>query len=458
MEKWNIIPETVGQSGNAPCPAATKGQVTEVEGETRVVDQLIETDPTPRGKEQGGKGNKSALKSQQKGKRVEKGKGVGKKSKQNPSKTQSKDPVKDLDDKIRQPVDIHALAARYGLDYEKILKQSNEDEEGIGADKKGQREARRNAQVLKTIQKYFQTSRAAMKIQGNRVHLVLYRLPGSLLTIAEKRCESLSSTGHRLAHNYTRLLGHPIYRCPVPGCGGATINSSSIARSTPVHFRAFHRDLSAIFIIRIELRNGWDCIQVPEQEIGWQKDRSAEEEKQSTQEEKDQTQERTCATMQPYKGKTSVQIDKRVKEAQRQKDEGCPVEGHQKLHSGIVNRDPIQRMSAEAMSSKGVFRIAPGPGGSGLQEVTEPSKGKGKQKAAKDETMTKEKFEQQILNVSGYTRVKATRQAWKAVQEAKLRKNVYQAQKGESRKSAHKGSSKRENCQQRPTLQSYVDQ
>ena len=168
MEKWNIIPETAGQSGNAPCPAATKGQVTEVEGETRVVDQLIETDQTPRGKEQGGKGNKPALKSQQKGKRVEKGKGVGKKSKQNPSKTQSKDPMKDLEDKIRQPVDIHALAARYGLDYEKILKQSNEDEEGIGADKEGQREARRNAQALKTIQKYFQTSRAAMKIKGGR--------------------------------------------------------------------------------------------------------------------------------------------------------------------------------------------------------------------------------------------------------------------------------------------------
>ena len=240
-----------------------------------------------------------------------------------------------------------------------------------------------------------------MKIQGNKVHLVLYRLPGSLLTIEEKRCESLSRTGHRLAHNYTRLLGHPIYRCPVPGCGGATINSSSIARSTPVHFRAFHRDLSAIFIIRIELRNGWDCIQVPEQEIGWRKDRNVTEKKQSIQGESEQTQERTCATMQPYKGETSVPIDKRFKEAKCQKDEEWPEKAHDQLHGRALSTDRIQRLSEEAKSSKGVFRIAPGPRGSGLQEVTEPSKGKGKQKPAKEESMTIEKFEQQILDVSG---------------------------------------------------------
>ena len=72
--------------------------------------------------------------------------------------------MKELEDKIRQPVDIHALAARYGLDYERILKQSQEEDEEIGGDKKGQREARRNVQVLKTIQKYLQTSRANMKI------------------------------------------------------------------------------------------------------------------------------------------------------------------------------------------------------------------------------------------------------------------------------------------------------
>ena len=106
--------------------------------------------------------------------------------------------------------------------------------------------------------------------------------------------------------------------------------------------------------------------------------------------------------MQPYKGKTSVQTDTRFKEAQRRKEgEERSAEEHHAMSSGIVNKDRTQRMSAEAISSKGVFRFAPGPRGSGIQEIAEPSKGKGEQKVMRAETMTKEKFEQEILDVSG---------------------------------------------------------
>ena len=161
--------------------------------------------------------------------------------------------------------------------------------------------------------------------------------------------------------------------------------------------------MNAIFVIRIEFRNGWDCIRVPGQEFEWRKNRSEEEEEgKPSQDESGKGQKRTCATMQLYKGKTSVQTDTRYKEAQRRKEEEeWTADDHHATGGGIMNRDRAQRMSAEAISSKGVFRFAPGPRGSGIQEIAETSKGKGKQKVTRTDTVTQEKFEQGILDVSG---------------------------------------------------------
>ena len=106
--------------------------------------------------------------------------------------------------------------------------------------------------------------------------------------------------------------------------------------------------------------------------------------------------------MQLYKGKTSVQQDTGHKEAQcRKEGEALKTDERHAASGGILNRDRTQRMSEEATSSKGVFRFAPGPRGSGIQEIAETSKGKGKQKATRTDTVTQEKFEQGILDVSG---------------------------------------------------------
>ena len=241
----------------------SEGKEAEVQPESEELTKAKE------GKAQGrGTGKGQTPKEQQKGKQTEKGKGgrYGK-SKKSSFPQKSKDSIRKLEEQLQEPVDLKDLASRYGLDFEKMQKLVDDDEE-VGEDKRAIREARRDVSVLKTIQRYLQNARKAIRIHGNRVHMVLRRLPGSLLTVEEKSCESLSRTGHRIAHNYTKLLGNAIYRCPIPGCGAATINSASIARSTPVYFRAFHRKMDAVFVIKIELRNGWDFIQVPEQTFG----------------------------------------------------------------------------------------------------------------------------------------------------------------------------------------------
>ena len=326
------------------------------------------------------------------------GKGKGHRSK---PPQHSKDTMKKFEEQLQRPVDIRDLASRYGLDYEKMEKVVEKEDE-VGEDKQATREARRNISVLKGIQRYLQTARAAMKIQGNRVHMVLHRLPGSLLTVEEKRCEALNRSGHRLVHNYAKLLGNTIYRCPVPGCGAATINSASIARSTPVHFRAFHRDLDIIFVIKIELRNGWDFIQVPEQEYG-AKRRTQHEEPDTQQQEEgwEEKKERTCSELQPYQGKTSLQSDKTSRSTHNRPE--MPAAGanvQAQASQGMESVTP-HRLSAEAAASKGVYKIAPGPRGSGIQAVDHHQKGPGNKPYGDKGSKTKAEFEQHILERTG---------------------------------------------------------
>ena len=304
--------------------------------------------------------------------------------------------MKRLEEQLQQPVDMHELATRYGLDYGKLTKTIGEQVE-IGEDKKAMRDARRNLSVLKNIERYLQTTRAAMRIQGNKVHLVLDRFPGPLLTIEEKRCESLRRAGRRSARDYTKLSGHAIYRCPVPGCGGATINPASIPRSTAVHFRAFHRDIEAIFVIRIELRNGWEYIQVPEQEFNVQIVQTEDAGEETALGKDMGAKGRTCAKLAPYKGKASVQICKENNEPDSRKGGGNAADKAQLPTREKDGEEGPERRAAGTDARKGVFRIAPGPLGSGIREVADSNRG-GATKSHEDQTaMTAEECEQQIL-------------------------------------------------------------
>ena len=69
--------------------------------------------------------------------------------------------------------------------------------------------------------------------------------------------------GHRQAQNFTNTRGEAIYRYPLPGCAGATINASRVARAAGPHFRAFRRDPEVVFAVRLELRRGSDSVRLP---------------------------------------------------------------------------------------------------------------------------------------------------------------------------------------------------
>ena len=166
--------------------------------------------------------------------------------------------------KLQEPIDIVNLAMSFGLNYRK-MQGLIEKQDDMGRDCKSVSEAERNVTVLQGVRRNLSTVRTSMKSEGHRFHCVLHRLPCARLAIEEQRCNALRRAGHKLAHNCTRADGPAIYRCPVPECGGATINTSCVSRSLQTHFRVFRRDLEVTFVVRKVLRRGWGYLQIPDQ-------------------------------------------------------------------------------------------------------------------------------------------------------------------------------------------------
>ena len=102
--------------------------------------------------------------------------------------------------------------------------------------------------------------------RGGALRSTLWRMPCQLLGVGKREIETLLREGHRVARNYTPPEGDAVYRCPVSGCSGATINAACAVRAILPHF---HRDLliqGRVFNIRIESRRGWYHARIPEEE------------------------------------------------------------------------------------------------------------------------------------------------------------------------------------------------
>ena len=85
------------------------------------------------------------------------------------------------------------------------------------------------------------------------------------MTIEQQRFDELYRGNHRCSHLYTNYTQGIIYRCPLPECGGATVNPRGIKRSLATHHKAFHRDLQQIqFTFKIEMARGWDYLSIPD--------------------------------------------------------------------------------------------------------------------------------------------------------------------------------------------------
>ena len=140
----------------------------------------------------------------------------------------------------------------------------------------------------------------------------------------------------------------------------------------------------------------------PSRKIGAKRTPQPEEpETQQQGEEWKERKERTCAALQLYKGKTSAQPEKEGRSTYTRPELPKTGKNVQMQASYGMEGEGNQRLSAEASASKGVFRIAPGPRGSGIQDVSKFQKGPEKKSHGAKGSMTKAEFEQQILERTG---------------------------------------------------------
>ena len=70
--------------------------------------------------------------------------------------------------------------------------------------------------------------------------------------------------GYVNRHNYANPGKPEMYRCCLPGCGGAALNSTKIRQALRPQCRAFHNAPEVRLVIHFELQKGWDFICIPE--------------------------------------------------------------------------------------------------------------------------------------------------------------------------------------------------
>ena len=115
------------------------------------------------------------------------------------------------------------------------------------------------------MQQYLQNQRSGgFKWSGKAFLVNLQRLPCRILSVERQRYDELCRTNHKKSHLFTDYTKGNIYRCPLPNCGGMTINYANIKRALVSHNKAYHRTLKNVQIAYcIEMGKSWDYLSYP---------------------------------------------------------------------------------------------------------------------------------------------------------------------------------------------------
>ena len=168
------------------------------------------------------------------------------------------DPVAEFAQQLREEVTIPELAGVYGLDYSVLSKAAQED--GDSKEKQG---AIAELKTLRGIRDYLEKARQNIQRTGNVFSVHLRRLPTRLLEVEQRRMDLLQRGGHVSRSNYTNKNKMEMFRCPLPGCGGAVLNSTKIRQAFRPHCNAFHLFPEIIFAFHFEMARGWEIVCVP---------------------------------------------------------------------------------------------------------------------------------------------------------------------------------------------------
>ena len=168
------------------------------------------------------------------------------------------DPIADLEIELQEPLDEKELARIYGLDLQKLLMLQQDDEDGPET-----RPAIHKLEVLSGIDEHLETSSKQIHREGNIFQVEIAQLPCRISSQWKSRLETLPHTNHKFKHDFTDVGVGFMYRCPLPGCGGAALNQASVRRALLPHRRAYHHTNALRFAFHIDAKRGREVFLFP---------------------------------------------------------------------------------------------------------------------------------------------------------------------------------------------------
>ena len=158
---------------------------------------------------------------------------------------------------LREEVTLESIAVLQGMDMAQLREAA-----GAEGSQVEQRSAKMDISVLEGIQRYLSEQRTkVIKWDGNHFVITLRRLPCRILSTEKTRYDELFRSNHKRAHSYTDYRKGGIYRCPLPGREGATLNYGNIKRALSAHNKAYHKAwLGLKLAYKIEMGRGWDYL------------------------------------------------------------------------------------------------------------------------------------------------------------------------------------------------------
>ena len=130
-------------------------------------------------------------------------------------------------------------------------------------DSKGKQGAKAELKTLLGIRDFLVRARKNVRQAGNVFTVNIKRLPTKLLEVEQRRMDLLQRGGHVSRSNYTSKNKLEMSRCPLPGCGGAALDSTKIRQAFRPHCNAFHLFPDIVFAFHFEMAKGWEVVCVP---------------------------------------------------------------------------------------------------------------------------------------------------------------------------------------------------
>ena len=106
-------------------------------------------------------------------------------------------------------------------------------------------------------------ARSKIRQEGDVFQIHIPQLPCRILSIKKARFGNLLHTNRKFRRHFTNVGAGIMYRFPLPGRGGATLNQASVKRALQPHCRVYHNTDAVRYAFSIDAKRGREVFLYP---------------------------------------------------------------------------------------------------------------------------------------------------------------------------------------------------